>query len=87
RLVGGLYGVSLGAAFFGESMFYRESNASKVALATLAEWCRRNSLQFIDCQVETSHLRRLGATNVTRPAYLNMLKKALAEKTVRAPWK
>ncbi|HNY03989.1 MAG TPA: leucyl/phenylalanyl-tRNA--protein transferase, partial [Bacteroidales bacterium] len=51
RLVGGLYGVSLGAAFFGESMFYRESNASKVALATLAEWCRRNSLQFIDCQV------------------------------------
>ncbi len=86
-LAGGLYGVSLGAAFFGESMFYRESDASKVALAALADWCRRSSFLFIDCQVETPHLASMGAERVSRAVYMEMLKKALAAATVRAPWK
>ncbi|MEI6433577.1 MAG: leucyl/phenylalanyl-tRNA--protein transferase [Bacteroidota bacterium] len=77
ELVGGLYGVSLGAAFFGESMFFRMPNASKVAFAALVEFCLQHGLTFIDCQVETSHLRSLGASTVSRTEYLKLLEKAL----------
>jgi leucyl/phenylalanyl-tRNA--protein transferase len=86
-LVGGLYGISLGAAFFGESMFFKMNNASKVALHALVERCRKNGFSFIDCQVETSHLQSLGASLVDRTDYLSLLQKALKNKTIAGPWR
>ncbi|NJN14467.1 MAG: leucyl/phenylalanyl-tRNA--protein transferase [Planctomycetes bacterium] len=74
RLVGGIYGVALGGIFFGESMFFRESDASKVALVALA---RSRGFRFIDCQQETSHLRSLGARAVRRTEFLQRLREAL----------
>ena len=73
RLVGGLYGVALGAAFFGESMFHRESNASKIALAELVERLRRHDFGLLDCQFQTDHLRSLGAIEIPRREYLRRL--------------
>jgi leucyl/phenylalanyl-tRNA--protein transferase len=87
KLVGGLYGVSLGAAFFGESMFSAESNASKVAFHALVERCRKYKFKFIDCQTESSHLLGLGATLVERKDYMALLGEALNERTVKGPWK
>jgi leucyl/phenylalanyl-tRNA--protein transferase len=66
KLVGGLYGVSLGRVFFGESMFSRVSDASKVALVALVSILRRGHFHMIDCQVENSHLNSLGARNIAR---------------------
>lgn len=73
RLVGGLYGVALGAAFFGESMFHRESNASKVALAALVERLRQQDFGLLDCQFQTDHLRSVGAIEIPRREYLRRL--------------
>ena len=72
-LVGGLYGVSLGAAFFGESMFSRVSNASKIAMAWLCAQLRAWDFHFLDCQMPTAHLLRLGAECIPRPRFLLML--------------
>lgn len=66
RLVGGLYGVHLGAVFFGESMFSLERDASKVALARLVRECDDRGIRMIDCQVASPHLQSLGAREVTR---------------------
>jgi leucyl/phenylalanyl-tRNA--protein transferase len=66
RLVGGLYGVGLGGVFFGESMFSRETDASKVALVALAAALQRQGATMIDCQVESAHLNSLGARNIPR---------------------
>jgi leucyl/phenylalanyl-tRNA--protein transferase len=66
RLVGGLYGVSIGCMFFGESMFSREADASKVALAHLVALCRARGVPLIDCQQETLHLASLGARPMPR---------------------
>ena len=77
ELVGGLYGIALGKAFFGESMFAKKSSASKVALVALAEYLRRLDFSFIDCQVTTEHLKSLGAREIRRKKFLQMLKKAL----------
>ena len=77
-LVGGLYGVSMGAAFFGESMFSRERDASKVALAALVERLRAGGFRLLDTQFVTDHLRRFGAVEVSREAYRTMLREALA---------
>ena len=66
RLVGGLYGVALGRAFFGESMFSRETDASKVALARLVEECRGRNVPLIDCQMPSPHLASLGSRNIPR---------------------
>lgn len=77
RLVGGLYGVSLGAAFFGESMFSREADASKVALAYLVERLRRGGYLLLDTQFITPHLERLGAVEISRAAYHDLLRVAL----------
>lgn len=85
-LVGGLYGISLGAAFFGESMFFTMNNASKVALHALVEHCLQDNVKFIDCQVESAHLLGLGATLITRNKYLGILKTALIEKSRTGPW-
>ncbi len=86
ELAGGLYGVSLGAAFFGESMFFRSSNASKVAFNALVVRCRQYGFRFIDCQVETSHLVGLGATTLRRSDYLKLLEEALCETTIKGSW-
>jgi leucyl/phenylalanyl-tRNA--protein transferase len=86
QLAGGLYGISLGAAFFGESMFYRTSNASKIAFHALVDHCLKNQFHFIDCQTETSHLLKLGATLLGRREYLTLLRKALKKDTITGKW-
>jgi len=86
RLAGGLYGVSLGAAFFGESMFSIEPNTSKLAMWTLVEQLRRWGFQLLDCQVHTPHLATLGARDVPRRRFLKLLKDALTHETRRGPW-
>ena len=77
RLAGGLYGVSLGAAFFGESMFTRRRDASKVALVDLVERLRAGGYRLLDTQFVTDHLRRFGAIEVSRPAYRALLRDAI----------
>jgi leucyl/phenylalanyl-tRNA--protein transferase len=76
-LVGGLYGVSLGAAFFGESMFSHERDASKVALVELVGRLRAGGYRLLDTQFVTDHLRRFGATEVSRAAYRSLLRAAI----------
>ena len=76
-LVGGLYGVSLGGAFFGESMFSRETDASKVALAFLWERMVRGGYRLLDTQFLTSHLARFGAIEISRDAYQTRLAEAI----------
>jgi leucyl/phenylalanyl-tRNA--protein transferase len=71
RLVGGLYGMALGRMFFGESMFSRATDASKVALARLVERLRALEFGLIDCQMETEHLASLGARPIARSEFLN----------------
>ena len=75
RLVGGLYGIRLGGVFFGESMFSRENDASKVAMSRLVDECRARDIQVIDCQVASSHLASLGAREVSRPEFVGMLRR------------
>lgn len=77
RLVGGLYGVKLGAAYFGESMFSRMSDASKVALAWLVARLRVGGFRLLDCQFITDHLASLGAIEIGREAYVSLLDEAL----------
>lgn len=74
ELAGGLYGVALGRVFFGESMFYRVSDASKVALAHLARQLARWNFAMIDCQMETSHLASFGARSIARREFTRALK-------------
>ena len=77
RLVGGLYGVSLGRAFFGESMFARETDASKVALVHLVERLRARDYSVIDCQQNTAHLASLGAREIPRAAFSQLLQESI----------
>ena len=77
-LVGGLYGIELGGAFFGESMFSRMTDASKVALAWLVARLKVGNFQLLDCQFMTEHLGSLGAVTVPRARYLQMLSSALS---------
>jgi len=81
QLVGGLYGVALGGAFFGESMFHRTTDASKVALAALVERLRGRGFRLLDIQWVTPHLEQFGAIEIRRSEYLKRLAEAL---TVRA---
>ncbi len=80
RLVGGLYGVSLGGAFFGESMFSRERDASKVALVHLVARLKRGGFRLLDTQFLTSHLERFGAVAISRRLYRELLAQAIAER-------
>ena len=73
ELVGGLYGVALGRFFFGESMFHRRSNASKVILAQLARYLEREGFSLLDCQVTNPHLLSMGARNISRQDFLDQL--------------
>ncbi len=77
KLVGGLYGVALRGAFFGESMFHRERDASKVALAHLVARLRKGGFQLLDTQFMTTHLASLGAIEISRAAYHRALEDAL----------
>lgn len=86
RLVGGLYGVSLGAVFFGESMFALAPDASKIAFATLAANLVRWEFALIDCQSYTEHLAAFGAVEWPRPRFLALLKKALRAPTRAGKW-
>lgn len=86
ELVGGLYGVSLGRAFFGESMFFEMSNASKVALYYLVEKLRSWDFDFIDSQVPNEHMKSLGGKEVRRSVFLNMLESSLNRESKIGSW-
>jgi leucyl/phenylalanyl-tRNA--protein transferase len=86
KLVGGLYGLSLGKAFFGESMFYLHRDASKVALAALVDRSLEQGFHFIDAQQRTEHLRSLGARPVPRSIFLDMLTEAIKFSSVTGKW-
>jgi leucyl/phenylalanyl-tRNA--protein transferase len=85
RLVGGLYGLAMGRVFFGESMFARVSDASKVGFVTLVRQLERWGYRLIDCQVHTGHLERLGATMITRRAFTRLLEHETWQSN-NAPW-
>ncbi len=87
ELVGGVYGVNLGGIFFGESMFARERDASKVAFAVLVEQLARWDIRLIDCQVHTDHLARFGAENWPRDRFQRALHAALEQRTRLGPWR
>jgi leucyl/phenylalanyl-tRNA--protein transferase len=80
ELVGGLYGVSLGAAFFGESMFHYERDASKICLVHLVDRLREREFELLDTQANTDHLRRFGCIDIPATDYLKRLRTALAKK-------
>ncbi len=87
QLVGGLYGVALGAAFFGESMFSRATDASKVAFARLVRQLEAWGYTLVDCQVASAHLFSLGAEEIPRAEFLARLADALARPGRPAPWR
>lgn len=86
KLAGGLYGVSLGKCFFGESMFSRVTDASKVAFVKFVKYLAMRSFEFIDCQVTTSHLMRLGAREIPRDYFLCKLEQSLNFPTLKGIW-
>lgn len=85
-LVGGLYGVSLGRVFFGESMFSRSTDASKVALVALVHIIKRGAFHMIDCQVENKHLNSLGARCIDRLDFEQRLEQTIAVENDREIW-
>jgi leucyl/phenylalanyl-tRNA---protein transferase len=86
KLVGGLYGLSLGSAFFGESMFHTEPDTSKIALAYLAALMIGLKFDFIDVQQETLHLKSMGASVISRKNFMKLLKNALDCETMKGKW-
>lgn len=86
ELVGGIYGVSLGGMFFGESMFFREPDASKVALASLIEHIAGWDFTLLDCQVMNPHLASLGAREIPRSEFLALLTESLERPTHQGRW-
>lgn len=86
-LAGGLYGISLGSCFFGESMFTRVTGASKVALSALVELCGAWEFEFIDCQVTNEHLLSLGAREIPRADFLERLRRNLERPTRQGCWR
>jgi len=85
-LVGGLYGVSLGRIFFGESMFSWSPNASKAAFAVLVHALLREDFELIDCQVYTEHLASLGALDIPRARFMELLQRGLHNETLKGNW-
>ncbi len=86
RLVGGLYGLALGAAFCGESMFHDETDASKVAFVTLVRRLQTWGFPLVDCQIHTGHLAQFGAREWPRDRFLDELEVAVRLPTRRGPW-
>jgi leucyl/phenylalanyl-tRNA---protein transferase len=85
-LAGGLYGVAIGRMFYGESMFTRQTDASKVALATLVRQLERWEFAMIDCQMATAHLASLGAREIPRAEFVDTLRRQAAKPPVPSPW-
>ncbi len=77
EMVGGLYGVAIGKVFFGESMFHKVTNASKIAMVFLMEWMNKNNFKLLDCQFITDHLKQFGAKEVEQKDYLKLLEQHL----------
>jgi leucyl/phenylalanyl-tRNA---protein transferase len=86
QIVGGLYGVSLGRCFFGESMYATMANASKVALAALGAFARDKRFEFIDCQLPTDHLKSMGAREIPREDFMIRLTLALQYPSLKGRW-
>jgi leucyl/phenylalanyl-tRNA--protein transferase len=86
-LAGGLYGVTIGRMFFGESMFARRSNASKVAFVHLVRQLERWGMPLIDCQMSTPHLASLGAREIPRADFLDRVSRLITEPPVASPWR
>ena len=86
ELVGGLYGISLGQCFFGESMFSTISNSSKAALVALAEFSKQVGIKIIDCQMTTQHLLSLGAKEIDRQSFLKKLNRYLEKPDIKGSW-
>jgi leucyl/phenylalanyl-tRNA--protein transferase len=84
ELVGGCYGIRLGTAFFGESMFAGKPNASKAAFLTLAQILFADGISFIDCQVPTDHLRSLGGEQMSRKEYISLLRETMETRSKEA---
>ena len=85
-LVGGLYGVNLGRCFFGESMFARKTDASKVALVAMVAELKHRGVELIDCQVRTEHLLSLGAHEIPRSEFLQRIDRLVSFPTARGAW-
>jgi len=86
RLVGGLYGIAIGRVFFGESMFARETDASKVAFWHAVRFLAARGVELIDCQLPSAHLSQLGATSLPRREFLNRLRELTATTGSPGPW-
>ena len=86
ELVGGLYGVSIGSVFFGESMFSAEKNMSKLALIRLCQWLEEREFLMIDCQVFSKHIVTMGAVPVARSHFIEALDIGLKANTMRGKW-
>ena len=86
ELVGGLYGVALGSAFFGESMFHRRTDASKIALVALCQQLRRWGYELVDCQVSSDHLLSMGAVDIDRRQFLRLLARATSQQRAPGRW-
>lgn len=86
QLTGGLYCVAFGGMVFGESMFSRKTNASKIALAALSAWCLENHISMIDCQQETAHLLSLGAAPIPRRVFLEQLQISINQTKIEQSW-
>lgn len=83
KLVGGLYGVSLGGSFFGESMFSFENDASKIALVSLARYLQQQNFDLIDCQVTTDHLLHMGACEISRNSFLDIITESVKRNDIK----
>lgn len=86
NLIGGLYGLSLGRCFFGESMYSLEKNASKFAFISLSEWSKKRSFLLIDCQVPNDHLTSMGCKDMARSEYLEYMRENLKYPTIKGKW-
>ncbi len=86
NLVGGLYGISLGKVFSGESMFFLEPDASKVGFSYLVQFLKNREFHFVDCQQPTDHLKSLGAEEISREMFLKELDEALEFSALRGKW-
>lgn len=87
QLIGGLYGVSIGRMFFGESMFSKKPNASKLALIKLCKWLSKHGFKIIDCQVYSEHLERMGAEYISREFFVELLREGVDQPSLRGNWK
>ncbi|MCH2206697.1 MAG: leucyl/phenylalanyl-tRNA--protein transferase [Lentisphaerales bacterium] len=86
KLVGGLYGISLGSAFFGESMFHEATDASKIAFMHLIQFLKHHDFTLLDCQISNDHLIRMGGVDITRKEYIAALNNALERKANQGNW-